>query len=398
MEIAERVKKISPSLTLAITAKAKAMKASGIDVVSFGAGEPNFNTPDYIIAAAKEALDKGMTKYTPVPGMEILRKAIAEKLSKELGVSYTFDQIVVSAGGKQTLRNAFETLLNPGDEVIIPSPFWLTYPELVRLSGGECVFVETDKSSDFKITPESLEKAITKKTKALIFNSPSNPTGSVYTKEEIKAIANVVEKYGIYVISDEIYEKLVYGETFSSIVSASPAMKDLTIICSGLSKSYSMTGWRVGYSAAPPNVAKAMSSLQSHTTSNVNSIAQYASYVALTDKRGEDFLKEMISVFDRRRKLICSLVNSCELISCNEPKGAFYVMVDISKTFGKTFEGELISSSADFCRLLLEKSLVATVDGAAFGAPNFVRLSYAISDSDIEKGIKRIDEFLKKLK
>lgn len=398
MELADRVKKISPSLTLAITARAKAMKAEGIDVVSFGAGEPDFNTPEYIIDAAKYALDKGMTKYTPVPGTEALRKAVAKKLKDDQGIDYSFDQIVVSTGGKQTLRNAFEALINPGDEVIIPAPYWLTYPELVRLSGGVPVFVNTSKEDDFKITPDALRAAITPKTKVFLLNSPSNPTGSVYSKEEVRALAEVVEENGLYVISDEIYEKLVYGVEFATIAAATPSMKDRTVICSGLSKTYSMTGWRVGFSAAPLNVAKAIGSLQSHTTSNTNSIAQHASLVALTDDSGEIFLKEMVGVFDRRRKLICGLVNSTPLISCNEPKGAFYVMVDVSETFGKSYGGVKINGSADFCRLLLEKSLVAVVDGAAFGAPNFVRLSYAISDADIEKGVRRIGEFVSKLK
>lgn len=392
MEISERAKNISPSLTLAMTAKAKAMKAQGLDVVSFGAGEPDFNTPDYIIEAAKYALDKGMTKYTPVPGTVELRRAIADKLERDIGVKYAPEQIVVSTGGKQTLRNACEAIINPGDEVLLPAPYWLTYPELIRMSGGKVVVMETTDKSHFKITPEQLENAITPKTKALIFTNPSNPTGMVYTPEEIAAFAKVVEAHGIYVISDEIYEKLVYGVPFSSMASFGN-MKDLTIICSGMSKTYSMTGWRVGYSAAPLNVAKAMSSIQSHTTSNTNSIAQYASYVALTDDRGEEFLKNMVKVFDARRRLIVSLVRSAPLLSCVEPMGAFYVMVNVSGTFGKKCDGEVINNSSDFCAKLLEKSLVAAVDGAAFGAPEYVRLSYACSEDDIKKGLERVAAF-----
>lgn len=398
MEISERAKNISPSLTLAITAKAKAMKAQGLDVVSFGAGEPDFNTPDYIIEAAKRALDAGMTKYTPVPGTPELRRAIADKLKKDIGVEYAPEQIVVSTGGKQTLRNACEALINPGDEVILPAPYWLTYPELIRMSGGRVVVIETTDRDNFKVTPEMLEKAITPRTKAFIFTNPSNPTGMVYTPEETEALAKVLVKHGVYVISDEIYEKLVYGVPFRSIASFGDDIKELTVICSGMSKTYSMTGWRVGYSAAPLNVAKAMSSIQSHTTSNTNSIAQYASYAALTDKRGEEFLSHMVSVFDARRRLIVSLVRSAPLLSAPEPMGAFYIMVNVSATFGKKCDGEEICNSSDFCAKLLEKSLVAVVDGAAFGAPDYVRLSYACGEDDIRKGLGRIAEFTASLK
>lgn len=397
MEISERAKNISPSLTLAITAKAKAMKAQGLDVVSFGAGEPDFNTPDYIIEAAKYALDKGMTKYTPVAGTIELRKAICDTFKRDHGLDYTPDQIVVSTGGKQTLRNACEAIINPGDEVILPSPYWLTYPELVKMSGGKCVYIHADISNDFKITPEQLAAAITPRTKAFIFNNPSNPNGTVYTPEETAALARVLEDKDIYIISDEIYEKLVYGVKFTSIAAVSEKIKEKTIVCTGLSKTYSMTGWRMGYSAAPLKVAKAMSSIQSHTTSNANSIAQYASYVALTDPRGAEFLSKMQKTFDERRKLIVSLVRGIKVLSCNEPKGAFYLMVDVSGTFGKKCDGDVINNSSDFCAKLLEKALVAAVDGAAFGAPSCVRLSYAISEADIRKGLSRIAEFVASL-
>ena len=397
MEISERAKNISPSLTLAITAKAKAMKAQGLDVVSFGAGEPDFNTPDYIIDAAKYALDKGMTKYTPVAGTIELRKAICDTFKRDHGLDYTPDQIVVSTGGKQTLRNACEAIINPGDEVILPAPYWLTYPELVKMSGGKCVYIHADISNDFKITPEQLAAAITPRTKAFIFNNPSNPNGTVYTPEETAALARVLEDKDIYIISDEIYEKLVYGVKFTSIAAVSEKIKEKTIVCTGLSKTYSMTGWRMGYSAAPLKVAKAMSSIQSHTTSNANSIAQYASYVALTDPRGAEFLSKMQKTFDERRKLIVSLVRGIKGLSCNEPKGAFYLMVDVSGTFGKKCDGDVINNSSDFCAKLLEKALVAAVDGAAFGAPSCVRLSYAISEADIRKGLSRIAEFVASL-
>ena len=397
MEISTRAKNISPSLTLAITAKAKAMKAQGLDVVSFGAGEPDFNTPDYIIESAKVALDKGMTKYTPVAGTLELRQAICDKFARDNGLEYTPDCIVVTNGGKQSLRNAFEAIINDGDEVILPAPYWLTYPELIRMSGGVCVYLDTDASTDFKITPEALSSAITPKTKAFVLTNPSNPTGTVYTEAEIRALADVLLKHDIYVISDEIYEKLVYGTPFFSIASISEEMKERTIICSGLSKTYSMTGWRMGYSASNPTVAKAMSSIQSHTTSNANSIAQYASTVALSDARGEEFLSEMQKTFDARRKLIISLAQNLPHARANEPKGAFYIMVDVSGAFGKSVDGEIIKDASDFCRLLLEKSLVSVVDGTAFGAPKYIRLSYAISEDDIKKGLKRIYEFLSAL-
>ena len=397
MEISMRAKNISPSLTLAITAKAKAMKAQGMDVVSFGAGEPDFNTPDYIIEAAKYALDKGMTKYTPVAGTLELRKAICDKLARDNGLDYAPESIVVSNGGKQTLRNAFEAVLNPGDEVILPAPYWLTYPELIQLSGGVCVYLNTDASCDFKITPDALRAVITPKTKAFVFNNPANPTGTVYSEEEVRALAKVLEEREIYVISDEIYEKLVYGVPFYSIAQVSEKMKERTIICSGLSKTYAMTGWRMGYSVAKPEVAKAMSSIQSHTTSNANSIAQYASCVALTDKRGDEFLSSMNKTFDERRKLIISLAKELPHASCNEPKGAFYIMIDVSACFGKTCDGKVIENTSDFCALLLEKSLVAVIDGAAFGAPKYIRLSYAISEADIKKGLARISEFMSSL-
>lgn len=398
MQISDRAKNISPSLTLAITAKAKAMKAQGLDVVSFGAGEPDFNTPDYIIEAAKVALDKGMTKYTPVAGTIELRKAICDKLARDNGLTYAPEQIVVSTGGKQTLRNAFEAVINPGDEVILPAPYWLTYPELIRMSGGKCVYIHADDSSDFKITPEMLAKAITPKTKAFVFNNPSNPNGTVYTEAEVRALAAVLEDKDIYIVSDEIYEKLVYGVEFFSIAAVSEKIKEKTIICSGLSKTYSMTGWRMGFSAAALPVAKAMSSIQSHTTSNANSIAQYASYVALTDDRGEEFLRTMNAVFDKRRRLIVELIGKAPIIRCNEPKGAFYVMINVSGAFGKTCDGSVIKNSSDFCDKLLEKSLVAVIDGAAFGSPDYVRLSYAISDDDIRKGLDRISAFVSSLK
>lgn len=394
MQVSKRVAQISPSLTLAITAKANKMKADGLDVASFGAGEPDFTTPAYIIEAAKEALDKGMTKYTPVSGIMPLRKAIADTLKRDQGLEYAPSQITVCNGGKQSLRNTFESILNPGDEVILPSPYWLTYPELIKLSGGTVVYVASDAKNDFKITPEQLKNAITEKTKAFVFTSPSNPTGTVYTEEEIKALAEICDEADIYIVSDEIYEKLVYdGIKHYSIARVSKSVQARTIICSGLSKTYAMTGWRVGYTCAPPDVAKAIDSLQSHTTSNANSIAQYAAYIGLTDIRGEDFLATLNGTFDKRRKLIVRLINDIPNFKCNTPKGAFYVMMDVSYAFGKSYNGKKINNVSDFCDILLEEKLVTVVAGDAFGAPDYVRLSYATNEGEIEKGISRIKEF-----
>ena len=394
MEISERAKNISPSLTLAITAKAKAMKAQGLDVVSFGAGEPDFNTPDYIIEAAKYALDKGMTKYTPVAGTIELRKAICDTFKRDHGLDYTPDQIVVSTGGKQTLRNACEAIINPGDEVILPTPYWLTYPELVKMSGGKCVYIHADISNDFKITPEQLAAAIPPRTKAFIFNNPSNPNGTVYTPEETAALARVLEDKDIYIISDEIYEKLVYGVKFTSIAAVSEKIKEKTIVCTGLSKTYSMTGWRMGYSAAPLKVAKAMSSIQSHTTSNANSIAQYASYVALTDPRGAEFLSKMQKTFDERRKLIVSLVRGIKGLSCNEPKGAFYVMAKLPVDDTDKFQTWLLTEFSD------NNETVMYAPGNGFHATpghgvNEVRLAYVLKCEDIERAMDLLAKAIK---
>ena len=399
MKVSNRVSNISPSLTLAITAKAKKMKSDGLDVASFGAGEPDFNTPAYIIEAAKVALDKGMTKYTPSSGTLELRKAICAHLKSSQNLDYTPAQIVVSNGGKQALRNTMEALLEPGDEVILPSPYWLTYPELIKLSGGIPVYIGGDSNNDFKITPAQLEKAITKKTKAIVFNSPSNPTGTVYTEDEIKAIALVCDKADIYIISDEIYEKLVYdGAEHYSVARVSQSVYDKTVICSGLSKTYSMTGWRIGYTASPLEVAKAIDALQSHTTSNANSIAQYAATAALSSAKGEEFLSELTCSFDRRRRLMIKMISETNGFTCNSPKGAFYVMMNVNSALGKSYNGKKINDVSDFCDILLEEKLVAVVSGDSFGAPDFVRLSYATSDEEIKKGLSRIIEFSSEIK
>lgn len=398
MSISKKVGGIAPSLTLEITAKAKKMKAEGVSVIGFGAGEPDFNTPDYIIESAKKALDIGFTKYTPASGTIELKKAICEKFEKDNGLIYTLDQIVVSNGAKGSLFHAIAALIDDGDEVVIPSPYWLTYPELVKLAGGKCVFVKCGAESGYKITADALDKAITDKTKLLILNSPNNPTGAVYTEKELSEIAKTVEKHGIFVISDEIYEKLVYsGEKHYSIAALSDYMKEHTVVINGVSKSYSMTGWRIGYLAAPVKIAKAIGSMQSHTASNPCSISQYASVAALTDERGKEFIEKMQKTFDARRVYAVERIKAIKGLKCIEPKGAFYVFVDVSDYYGKTFEGEIINGSLSFAGSALKKG-VALIPGVAFGNDNCVRLSYAISMEDIKEGIDRIESFLKELK
>ena len=398
MSISRKVNEITPSLTLEITAKAKKMKEEGISIIGFGAGEPDFNTPQYIIDSAKKALDIGFTKYTPAAGMLELKKAISEKFALDNELTYDASQIVVSSGAKSSLYHAICAIVDEGDEVILPSPYWLTYPELIKLAGGTCVLVETQKKNGYKITADEFEKSITDKTKCLILNTPNNPTGAVYSKEEIESIAKVVEKHGLYVISDEIYEKLVYdGAVHYSIAQCSEYMKEHTIIINGMSKSYSMTGWRIGYLAAPSSIAKAISSMQSHTTSNACSIAQYASVTALRDSEGKEFIDKMQKVFDERRKLMVKMLSEIDGIESIEPKGAFYVFVNVSKLYGKTFEGVKVEGSLSFADCAL-KAGVALIPGIAFGNDECIRLSYAISKEDIEEGLKRFAKFIKELK
>lgn len=399
MGIANRAKKVSPSLTLEITAKANKMKAEGIDVVSFGAGEPDFNTPDYIIAAAKTALDKGLTKYTPASGTVSVRKAICAKLKTDNNLTYEPSEIVVSNGAKHSLYNAFLAVVNAGDEVIIPAPYWLTYPELVKLCDGVPVYVDTKAENNFKMTPAELQKAITPKTKAIIFNNPSNPTGTVYTESEIKALAAVIEKTDIYVVSDEIYEKLVYDDVkFYSFAQVSDKIKSQTILVNGVSKSYSMTGWRIGYTASSKAVADAMGNMQSHTTSNPNSIAQYATAEALTNPEGLKFLSTMHAEFDARRKVITAALSKMKPLTIIIPKGAFYVMVCVKALFGKTFNGKKMETALDVAGAMLEGANCAVIPCESFGADDYIRLSYAISMDDINKGMDNIRGFLANVK
>ncbi len=395
MSLSKRALGVSPSLTLAISAKAKKMKADGLDVISFGAGEPDFDTPKYIIDAAKEALDKGMTRYTPASGTLELRKAICDKLEKENGVTYDVGQIVVSNGAKHSLSNAIRALVEKGDEVIIPAPYWLTYPELVKLSDGTPVIVKLLPENGFKLTPEQLRKAITPKTKAIILNNPSNPTGVVYNKEEIAALAKELENHKqVYVISDEIYEKLIYGVETQSIAACSEEMKARTVIVNGMSKAYAMTGWRIGYTASTVEIAKAMGSIQSHSTSNPNSIAQYASVRALSDSKGEEFLAHMNGVFRKRRDLMVELMDKVGL-PIIKPEGAFYVMVNVSSLFNKKYDGADIKSAFDVASIMLDKLYTAVIPCESFGADEFVRLSYATGEAEIRKGLERFEKFVK---
>ncbi len=395
IKLNEISEKMTPSLTLAINAKAAALKSQGRDVVAFGAGEPDFDTPDFIKEAAIEAIKNGVTKYTPVAGTVDLKEAVCEKLKRDNHLDYKPSQIVVSNGAKHSLYNIFRVLLNKGDEVIIPSPFWLSYPEMVTFSGGESVFVET-KDTDFKMTPAAFEAAITPRTKAVVINSPSNPNGAVYSSDELAAIAEVALKHNVVIISDEIYEELIYDNTVhTSIAQISEEVKENTIIVNGMSKAFAMTGWRIGYAAAPEHVAKAMTSFQSHAASNPNSIAQYASAVAL--RREKTFMDEMRGEFEARRNLIVELINGIDGLSCNKPGGAFYVMMNISALIGRSYEGKEITGSLSFADILLDGANVAVVPGAAFGCDEFVRLSYATSQENIKKGLARIADFVSRL-
>lgn len=393
MEISNKFKGISPSPTLMIDSKFKQMKADGMDVVGFGAGEPDFDTPRHIKDAAIEAINSGVTKYTPASGTLELKKAICAKLLRDNGLTYEPGQIVVSNGAKHSLINAFGAILNPGDEVIIPAPFWVSYPEMVKYNDGVPVILNTTEEKGFKFSADDFKAAITPKTKAIVLNSPSNPTGMVYTADELKAIADIAVENNIFVISDEIYEYLVYdGVKHTSIASFNDKIKDLTIIINGVSKTYAMTGWRIGYTASNSAIAKAMSNVQSHTTSNPNSIAQAATVAALNGPMDE--LNTMIKAFDERRKYMAERINAVEGVSCLVPQGAFYVMMNISGLKGKTIGGKLINNADDFAEVFLEKQLVAVVPGTGFAAPDYVRWSYATSLENIKEGIDRLEKLL----
>lgn len=395
MQLSKKYSAISPSPTLTIDAKFKAMKAEGVDVVGFGAGEPDFDTPVHIKEAAINAIQDGFTKYTPASGTLELKKAICKKLQTENGLTYAPSQIVVSNGAKHSLTNVFGAILNPGDEVIIPAPYWVSYPEMVKLADGVPCILKTKEENNFKFTAAELSAAITSKTKALVLNSPSNPTGMVYTREELSAIAEVVENHDLFVVSDEIYEHLIYEGERVSIASLSEKMQNRTIIVNGLSKTFAMTGWRIGYTASSEPIAKLMSSVQSHATSNPNSIAQAAAVAAL--EGGLDFVCEMKAEYKRRRDFMVSRINGIEGLSCRKPAGAFYVMMNMKALIGKKYGDIEIDSASKFSELFLEKECVAVVPGEGFAADGYVRWSYATNMDNIKKGLDRLERFVKSL-
>ena len=396
MNLAQRVKEIKPSPTLAVDAKAKALLAQGVDVIGFGAGEPDFDTPENIKDAAIKALKAGFTKYTPAGGTEELKKAVCQKLKKDNHLDYEPAEILISCGAKHSLYNICQALFEEGDEVMIPAPYWVSYPDMVLLAGATPVIIKTAEKTGFRITAADLEKAITKKTKALILNSPSNPTGASYTKEDLTAIAQVLLKTGITVISDEIYEKLVYdGFSFSSIASVDPKLKNQAIVVNGVSKSYSMTGWRIGYAAGPKPLITAMTNIQSQSTSNPTSISQKASLEALIGP--QDFIQTMLKEFDRRRTYMVDRLNAMPGVSCFKPSGAFYAFPNFSGVFGHKAGSTTITDSTTLSQYLLESVNVAVVPGVAFGADENIRLSYATSFKNIQKGLDRIQKAIEAL-
>ncbi|MGD1852503.1 MAG: pyridoxal phosphate-dependent aminotransferase [Cyanophyceae cyanobacterium] len=385
MKRAARVAKVTPSITLAITAKARAMRTEGLDVFSFSAGEPDFPTPEHVVAAAQTALVEGKTRYGPAAGEPELRQAIATKLQTYNNLECQAENVIVTNGGKHSLYGLFMATLNAGDEVIIPAPYWVSYPEMVILADGEPVIAQTSAESGYKITPEQLRAAITPRTKFLLLNSPSNPTGQVYSHEEIRAIAQVVEEAGIYVVSDEIYEKIVYGEEpCLSIAAVSPLLAARTFVSNGFAKAYSMTGWRLGYLAGPAEVIRDVATLQSHSTSNVCTFAQYGAIAALQES--QDCVEVMRQAFAKRRSAVLARLGELDGISCGVPGGAFYVFPDISK---------LGLGSVEFCDRLLNEHYVAAIPGAAFGADSNVRFSYATDMDTLMKGLDRLEKFVK---
>lgn len=396
--IAKRLSAVKPSPTLAVTTKAKELKAQGVDVVDLGVGEPDFPTPKHICDAAKAALDRGETKYVPVAGTLAFRQAICSKLKRENNLDYTPDEITVNCGGKGTLYNLFIATVDEGDEVVIPAPYWVSYPDMVRLAGGTSVFVTGYEENGFKITPDDLEKAITPKTKWFVLNSPSNPSGAAYSREELRALADVLARHeNVWIVSDEIYEHIVYdGFKSYSIAAVAPELKNRTLTVNGLSKSFSMTGWRVGYAAGPVEVIKAMNKVQSQSTSHAVSFCQSAGVVALNSPM--DFLAERNATFKARRDMVAAKLNAVKGMSCRTPEGAFYLYPSVAGCIGKkTPDGKVIENDTDFASALLEAEGVAVVPGVAFGLSPYFRLSYATSTEALEKACERIKRFCESL-
>ncbi len=393
LRISNKAKTISPSPTLAIDSKFKQMKQQGVPVVGFGAGEPDFNTPDNIKTAGIKAIENNITRYTPASGTVDLKKAICEKVKKDTGLDYDISNVIVSNGGKHALTNIFMAILNPGDEVVIPTPYWVSYPEMVKMADGTPVFLETTEENNFKFNVEQLKAVVTDKTRALVLNTPSNPTGMVYTREELQAIADFAVEKEIFVVFDEIYEKLIYEGEHVNIATLGDAIKELTIIVSGMAKTYAMTGWRIGYTVADSRIVKAMSNMQSHATSNPNSIAQAASVEALNGD--QSIIDIMKAEYVKRRDYMVERINSIDGLSCKKPNGAFYIFMNVKDVLGKEHYGKMINTASELCDDILDRALVAMVPSEGFGIDGYVRLSYATSMEVITAGLDRIEQYLK---
>ncbi len=393
LHISKKAAQVSPSPTLSIDAKFKQMKKQGVPVVGFGAGEPDFDTPDNIKDSAIEAIKAGVTKYTPASGTVELKQAICKKMHRDYGLDYDPANIVVSNGAKHSLTNVFTCICDPGDEVIIPIPYWVSYPEMVKLADGVPVYLETTEEQDFKFTAQQLKEAITDKTRALVLTTPSNPTGMIYSREELKEIAKIAVENNIYVVFDEIYEKLIYEGEHTNIATLGEEIKELTIVVNGMAKAYAMTGWRIGYTASNAALAKAMSNVQSHATSNPNSMAQYASVEALEgDQSAIDVMK---AEYVKRRDYMVERINSIEGLSCKKPSGAFYIFMNVKELLGKKHYGKTIHSASELCDDILDRALVALVPSEGFGIEGYVRLSYATSMESIQTGLDRIESYIK---
>jgi aspartate aminotransferase len=396
MKLSQRISKIKSSPTLAVTAKANAMRAEGRDIIGFGAGEPDFDTPDAIKQAAIRAIEAGFTKYTPVGGIDELKDSIINKLKRDNGLSYKRSEIVVSCGTKHTLYNLAQVLFEEGDEVLVPAPYWVSYIDIVVLTGAKPVVLGTSPADGFKLQPKQLAEAVNSRTKAIILNSPSNPAGVTYTKKELEALAEIIAAKGIMVISDDIYEKIIYdGIAFHSLASVSSDMKKLTVVVNGVSKSYAMTGWRIGYAAGPEEIVSAVTKLQSQNTSNPTSIAQKAAVEALGGN--QDSVTEMVEEFEKRRNRIVRELNEIPGVACPMPQGAFYVFPDFSTFYGRSFGGKTIANSSDLAAYLLDEANAAVIPGGEFGQDSHIRLSYAISTEQIIEGVKRIKRAVMKL-
>ena len=393
ISISDKSKQVTPSSTLALTAKINAMVADGLDVVKFGAGEPDFDTPDHIKSAAIDALNQGFTKYTPVAGITELREAIVDKFERDNGLSYEANQVIVSCGAKHTIYNILQAICNPGDEVIFAAPYWVSYIEMVKLADATPIVINTTPDQNFALTPDQIKSAVTEKTKAIIICSPSNPTGTTYSTESLQMIAELAVEHQFYLISDEIYEALLYdGAKHRSLASFGDAVKSLTFVVNGVSKAYSMTGWRIGYTAGPEDAIKAMSKIQSHSTSNPTSIAQRAALAAITGS--QEPVVEMVKAFQKRRDLICQRLDDIDGVEYVRPQGAFYIFPDFSAHYGRTINGHSINSSQELATYFLDEAKVGAVPGDGFGADNHMRFSFATSEIEINRGLDRIQKAL----